>query len=358
MKVLFLVPYPTEGPSNRFRIEQYLPYLTEQGIEWMLSPFVSSAFYKILYRQGYTGAKFMHFGMSCLRRLKDIIHLQKYDLIVVHREAFPIGPPWIERIIHRLNIPMVFDFDDSIFLPMTSGLNSRFDRFKRPGKISTIIKLSQEIIAGNEFLADFARQFNHRVTVIPSVIDTTVYRHKYPPIVGRKIVIGWIGSHSTRAFVETLKPVFQAIARRYEHVQFELVGTEIPIDGVERLTVRPWHLTQERSDVHGFDIGIMPMPDNLWTQGKCGFKAILYQACGRPVVCSPVGVNEKVVLDGVTGFLADGHEEWFKKLSLLIEQIELRQDMGKKGYIHIDKRYSVAAYRKRFVNVLRRAANA
>jgi len=357
MKILFLVPYPTEGPSNRFRIEQYLPYLTEQGMEWTLSPFVSSAFYWILYQRGHTITKLMHFGMSCLRRLKDIIRLRKYDLVVVHREAFPIGPPWIERIIHRLNIPMVFDFDDSIFLPMTSGLNSRFDRFKRPGKIATIIKLSQEIIAGNEFLADFARQFNHRVTVIPSVIDTDIYRPLNHPHNKKEIVVGWIGSHSTRGYVDFLEPVFKALISRYKNVRFELVGTGYPIAGIDRMTARVWQLDKELADVQGFDIGIMPMPDNIWSQGKCGFKAILYQACGIPVVCSPVGVNREIVLDEITGHLASTQDEWILKLSLLIEDAS-RQMMGKNGRQHITDYYSVTAHRERFVEVLQRAANA
>ncbi|MFQ5893600.1 MAG: glycosyltransferase family 4 protein, partial [Nitrospinota bacterium] len=349
MNVLFLVPYPTEGASNRVRIEQYLPHLDAQGIEWTLRPFVASAFYRILYQRHRAGAKLAHFGLSCLGRLRDMLRLRNYDLVVVHREAFPIGPPWVEGAVRWLDIPMVFDFDDSIFLSTTSEPNTYVERFKRPGKVATIIGWSQEVIAGNTFLAHFAMQFNPRVTVIPSVIDTEAYRPLDRPPERDEVVIGWIGSHSTRTFVAVLKPVFQALAERYRHVRFEFVGTEHPITEVEHLTARAWQLERELTDVQGFDIGVMPMPDDLWSQGKCGFKAILYQACGLPVVCSPVGVNREIVLDGVSGFLADSKEEWAEKLSSLIEDADLRRSLGEKGRQRVESQYSVAVHRERFV---------
>ncbi|MDV2502413.1 MAG: glycosyltransferase family 4 protein [bacterium] len=259
-------------------------------------------------------------------------------------------------VAHWLDLPVVFDFDDAIFLSNTSEPNTYIERFKRPGKVATIIGWSQEVIAGNAFLAHFARQFNPNVTVIPSAIDTDYYQPLEEPPRRKEIVIGWIGSHSTRKFVATLKPAFQVLATRYPDVRFELVGTEHPITEVPRLTARLWRLDRELADVRGFDIGVMPMPDDLWTQGKCGFKAILYQALGLPLICSPVGVNRDIVHDGVNGFLADSTEEWVEKLSRLVEDADLRRTLGDKGRQSVEARYSVRAHQDNFLAVLERAA--
>lgn len=358
MKVLFLVPYCTEGASNRIRVEQYIPYLAEHGVSSVLSPFVHSSFYRILYRQGYYGAKAGHFCISSLRRFADCVRASRFDLVVVHREAYPLGPPWLEAFINRLGVPIVYDFDDAIFLPHVSETHTYLERFKRSNKVASIIRWSEEVIAGNEFLAHFARRFNEKTTVIPTVVDTDLYRPSDAGPTRSEVVIGWIGSLTTRKFLTALTPAFRALAERYPQVRFELVGTDSLLDGVARMVVRPWKLERELDDLHGFDIGVMPLPDDLWAQGKCGFKAILYQACGLPVVCSPVGVNREIVHDGVNGLLADGLDEWVEKLSGLIEDEELRRSLGEKGRQSVEVRYSVKAHRDNFLAVLERAASA
>ena len=120
--------------------------------------------------------------------------------------------------------------------------------------------------------------------------------------------------------------------------------------------MRRWTLERELEDLHGFDIGIMPMPDTEWTRGKCGFKALLYMACGVPPVCSPVGMTTDIVQDGQNGLLATTTEEWIEKLSLLVENPELRRRMGEAGRATVEDRYSLTTHAPRFLETLQRTA--
>jgi len=356
MNVLFFVPYTTEGGSNRFRVEQYLPHLNRHGIESMIRPFLcSSAFYDILYRPGRTPRKGWYFLVSSLNRLLDLVRSRRFDRIVVHREAFPLGPPVLEWFLSRLRIPIIYDFDDAIWQRNTSGANRPLQFLKCPGKVATIIRLSRQVIAGNGYLRDYALQHNPRVTVIPTPVDTDRF-HPASRAGGEGVTLGWIGSHSSAPYLRMLDPVLPYLAKQYDF-RLKVVGGEY-YNAHPSVSNHEWRLDREVEDLQSFDIGLMPMPDNEWTHGKCAFKALQYMAVGIPVICSPVGMNSEVVQDGVNGFLADSEAEWFEKLSLLIEDRGLREAMGRRGRAAVEERYSVKANFPKFLRVLEDAVKA
>ena len=70
MRILFLVPYPKDGASNRYRVEQYLPYLTRAGIEYSLRPFWSRSAYRSLYKNGHYFRK-LFFFLFCFKERRD-----------------------------------------------------------------------------------------------------------------------------------------------------------------------------------------------------------------------------------------------------------------------------------------------
>ena len=176
MKVLFIVPYPKEGASNRVRIETYIPILKKQGIKCLIRPFISSAFYRILYEKGYYIPKIIHFILSTLNRMLDVVRALFYDMIFIHREAYPLGVAFFEKIFCAMGKPIIFDFDDAIYLPATSEQNPEIERFKNPEKIKDIISISKAVIVGNEYLADYAKQFNENVKIIPTSVETDYFR--------------------------------------------------------------------------------------------------------------------------------------------------------------------------------------
>lgn len=356
MKVLFLVPYTTEGPSNRFRVEQYLPLLSKHGAGWALRPFLcSSRFYDVLYRPGRTARKSWYFLVSSLRRILDLVRSRRFDIVFIHREAFPFGPALLEWLLSRLEAPIVYDFDDAIWQPNCSEGNRAFAVLKHPTKVGTIIRLSRRVIAGNGYLRDYALQHNSQVSVIPTPVDTD---RLYPvPRVDRKrVTLGWIGSHSSAPYLRMLDPVLPRLASRYD-LRLKVVGGDYHCV-LAQVSTHEWRLNREVADLQSFDIGLMPMPDNAWTRGKCAFKALQYMAVGIPVVCSPVGMNTEVVQDGDNGFHAESEEEWTEKLALLIENPGLREAMGQRGRAVVEERYSVKSNFPKLMQVLEGALEA
>jgi glycosyltransferase involved in cell wall biosynthesis len=355
MKVLFIVPYPTEGPSSRYRVEQYLPHLRAAGIEATVRSFIRPAsFYQLLYRRGHIWRKALFFLFSAASRLLDVVRASRYDLVFIHREAFPFGPPLVEWLLARLGCPLVYDFDDAIYLPNSSQANRWLGFLKTPGKTARIISYSRRVIAGNDYLRDYARQYNPQVTIIPTPVDTDLYTVRpYPGAGGSEVTIGWMGSTTTSHYLRLLDDVFRRLAGRY-NLTVKVVGGDYRLEGVNILN-RPWSLAGEVADLQSFDIGVMPLPDNEWTRGKCGFKLLQYMGVGVPVVCSPVGVNGEIVQDGVNGYLAATEEEWLTKLSDLIEDASRRQELGRQGRATVEARYSVKVNAPRLLEVLHAA---
>lgn len=342
MRVIFLVPYPGEGPSNRYRIGQYLPYLEQAGIRYRVCSFWSKAAFRVLYKDGYYLRKIYFFIIGTLFRLINIFQSLRYDIVFIHREAYPLGGAFFEIMLKLFKKPVIFDFDDSIFLPSTSKSNSFMDRFKNPHKVVQVIKLSRHVIAGNNYLAEFAAHYNSAVSVIPTAIDTERYKNFTFRAPKPNLIIGWMGSVTTIDFIDGIRNVILKLSKKYPQLEFRIIGGDYSIRGLSNITSKPWLLETELSELGNFDIGIMPMPDNIWTRGKCGFKAILYMTMGIPCVCSPVGANKEIVSDGVNGFLADTESGWTDKLSLLIENPQLRQKLGSAGRRTVEERYSIA----------------
>ncbi len=356
MRILFWVPYPTEGASNRYRVEQYFTFLKKEGIEYTIHAFWAKPAFEVLYKEEYFLKKIYFFVFGTLCRFLDILQIYKYDIVFIHRESYPIFGAFFESILAMLKKPVIFDFDDSIFLTSTSQSNNFIEKFKTPQKVIDIIKSSEHIIAGNAYLANFALKYNPFVSVIPTCIDMEKYHQdlKKPK---ETVTIGWVGSITTIDFLKPIKNIFIQLSRKYKNINFKIVGGELSFPELSNIISKPWALSEEADDLKSFDIGIMPMPDNEWTKGKCGFKAILYMSAGIPCVCSMVGVNTEIIKDGINGFLANNEEEWIDKLSLLIENPGLRQQIGLSGRKTVEERYSLKVNTPKFLEIINEVYN-
>ncbi len=352
MKILFWVPYPKEGASNRYRVEQYLPYLEKEGIKYAIHSFWDSTSYRILYKKGHFAGKILSFLKGTVSRITDILLSGKYDIVFIHREALPIGGAIFESILFWLKKPVIFDFDDAIFLPSSSRYNNFIEKFKNPNKVADIIKRSSYVIAGNIYLSEFANCYNKNVSVIPTPIDTERYTAPESHSDKNVITVGWIGSITTVDFLYQVRDVFYVLTEKFPDVRIKIVGGDFGASGIPNVISKPWSLEEEDQDLRSFDIGIMPMPDNSWTKGKCAFKAILYMSRGIPCVSSPVGVNKEIITDGVNGFLADSSGEWIDKISRLVTDAALRRSIGLAGRKTIEERYSVKVNAPKFIEII------
>lgn len=360
IRILFVVPHPIEGPSSRFRIYQFLPYLQANGVEVNVRPFVSSSQVHTLYRSGGTARKVGLTAVAMLSRLADVLRATRYDIVYILREAFPFGPPVIERALAASGARLVFDFDDAIWMPSQVYANP-LDHLRDWSKPAKLIARADRVVVGCRYLADFARQHAthpEAVSIIPTVVDGSVYRPDPSKRTAGKITIGWVGTpRGSRTFLEALMPVMRDFSRLYPQVQWRFVGAE-PFD-VEGLPVefKTWKLSEEVSDIQSFDIGLMPLTDDVYTRGKCGFKLIQYMNCGIPVVCSSVGANLDIVEHAASGYFATGSEEWASALSHLIDDAELRQTMGARGRALSEQQYSLDTQAPRLLEVLRTVVN-
>lgn len=357
MDLRAFVPYPIEGASARFRVFQYVPYLSGQGVRTTVYAFWGSKAFRLLYRPGHLAEKGIELLKGTGNRIGHLMAAKRGDVLFIHRECYPIGPAILEELLRVHNLPIIYDFDDAIYLPENGQKSWLISKLKMPGKVSTIIKLSSCIIAGNETLREYALQYNPNVGVIPTSIDTKLYTPRPDgPRYNEKVVIGWMGSPTTVRFLSSLNEVISAIGKMFKNIEFHFVGGFDETLRGPITTFNNWRLGTEVQDLQSFDIGIMPLWDDAWARGKCAFKAIQYMAVGIPAVVSPVGVAKEVVVDGVTGFHARSTTEWIEKLAELIREEKARKSMGERARERVLREYSVDVNAPKFLATLRQVA--
>jgi glycosyltransferase involved in cell wall biosynthesis len=352
-RVLALVPYPTgRVPGQRYRIEQWAPALRQHGVVVAFAPFLGEQAMDVLYERGHLAAKVSSTLRGYAERLTHVFRRHRPDVVFVYREAAPLAPTWFERLA-TWRAPLVFDFDDAIYLPASSAANSWTRHLRQGRKVEALCRMSRHVMVGNAVLADFARRHNTHVSIVPSTIDTTLYQPRARARNARPIV-GWTGSTTTLPHLLGIAP---ALRRLRESVDFELrvIGGAPAIDGVDVCPV-PWRRDREVDDLVPLDVGLMPLPDDEWSRGKCGMKALQYMALAIPPVVSPVGANRDIVQDGVNGFHARTPDEWVDRLAELLRDETARARLGAAARATVEQRYSAVVQVPRVAELFREVA--
>ena len=342
------------SPSQRFRLEQWAPRLArDHGIDLDFEPFESPGLSRILYQPGRIPQKAVRVGFDFLRRSAALLRARHYDGVVIHREAALIGPAIYERLLAWSGKPIIFDYDDSIWSPAQEQVNGIFSRLHFFGKTSSICRLASAVTPGNQFLADYARKRNRNVHVIPTSIELDDYPLQPEPEESFPFVICWTGSTSTLAHFEFARPALEKLARELPIAVKVICNKppERPIAGAEMRFV-PWTQEGEAREIGASHVGIMPLPDDEATRGKCGLKALQYMATGRPAVVSPVGMNVDLVRPGENGFLASTTDEYVEALKRLAESPELRSRLGANARRTVEQGYSAEAVSAMFARVV------
>ncbi|WP_422361728.1 glycosyltransferase family 4 protein [Reichenbachiella sp.] len=350
-RILFLTPYPqgTAG-SQRFRFEQYFSILLEEEFEFKYQTFIDDSTWSILYSKGHYLQKVLGIFRGYLRRFWMLFGVQKYDFVFIHREATPLGYPVIEWLLVKvLKKKVIYDFDDAIWMPNTTAENRLATWLKFPQKVKHIIKWSDKVSVGNQFLADYALQFNPSVCINPTTIDTTG-RHIPKHNKANRPIIGWTGTHSTLKYLELLRPVLEELSKVCDF-QFIVIADKTPKTPFPNQRFVPWSSSTEIEDLNQIDIGVMPLENDKWAEGKCGFKALQFMALEKPVLVSPVGVNQQIVESEVNGLHCHTSEDWLNGLKLMIENRDQGLKMGKAGRSKVEQFYSVVSNRQNFLSL-------
>jgi glycosyltransferase involved in cell wall biosynthesis len=362
MNVLALASYPVEAAATRFRLQQFVGPLAQRDIALTIHPFLDSKLFQHLYVQKSFARTAVGLLKSSLFRLGDLASARKADLILIQREAMMFGPPVIEWLAARvLKRPMVLDLDDATYVSYTSPTYGGLGKaLKWSSKTDDLIRWAAIVTCGNRSIAEYVSGKGGQARIIPTVVDTDVFRPGQPRETDGPVTIGWIGTHSTFAYLEPIFPALSDLAAKHDF-RLKVVGAgrdEISIPGVRVENAR-WNMEREVKDFQSLDVGLYPLDPSLyggWAAGKSGFKAIQYMGVGIPYVVTPVGAAAEIGEVGVTHLFASNQHEWYGALQALIVDAQKRREMGAAGRRHVVEHYGLPAQADKLSEALREAA--
>ena len=331
MKIAFLATR-ADKPSTRFRITQYFEFFKASKISPFLLTFPASLWSRFLFYRS----------------------LKSYDIVVVSRKLLT----GLETLLlKKYSRCLFFDFDDAIIYKDSNQREiqrseSAWRRFKN------ITSASHVVLAGNEYLRQMALPFNPRTLILPTPVDTDRYQAKTVGTTNSTpLTIGWMGSASTLFYLKQIVPALETLYKKYPFLQLKIVANDFFTPASIPVIKKPWAFEEEVTDLQSFDIGVMPLTDDVWARGKCGLKLLQYMACGISAVCSPVGVNAQIIENGVDGFHAASLEEWIARLDQLIQSPSLRKEFGIKARKKAEEEYSVKVNGKKLMGLFQEALN-
>jgi glycosyltransferase involved in cell wall biosynthesis len=359
MKVLGLCSYPVEAAATRYRLVQFVAPLAEKGIELKVRPFLNSAQFKHFYNSGGRFSKIVSLASPLIRRTYQNLEIKKYDMVLVQREAMFFGPAIFERLYQIIGrCPLILDLDDATYISYVSPTYGKLGSFfKFFGKTDKLIKRADAVFCGNRFIAEYVEKKGTKAEIVPTVVDTGDFfpvdkRNDVP-------VVGWIGTHSTFPFLESIFPVLEDLARKYRF-KLKIVGAgreTVQIKGVETENL-DWNLEREIEDFQSLDIGLYPIrtsksANEEWIKGKSGFKAIQYMSVGIPYVVTPIGICAEMGIEGATHFAASNERQWHDALETLLASPDRRGKMGEAGRKYALENYTVEQQTEKIAKTFR-----
>lgn len=354
-RILFIPAGNKIAPATRYRVYEILPFLEKEGFDYKVySIFSDQMTWRMIHSSTFgTLQKIIYYIQiiteKFIRAWGAIFLAGRFDLVFLQRTTFPLG---LEKLLRARNKNIIFDIDDSIYLPdkEEKGLIGRIKRYTKKKEVVSILRVTRCVIAENDYIKNFVERYCRDVYLITGPIDTVKNFPKKDKSNLEEITIGWIGTPSTTPYLKMLDGVFKELGRKYK-IKVRLIGaTPYSIDGVKVERVN-WSEETEVSELHKFDIGVMSMPDNEWTRGKVGCKMLQYMANAIPAVISYTPTTARIIEDGINGFLAGSEEEWIRKLSLLIENPDLMEKMGREGRKTVEEKFAVSVSIPRYLEI-------
>ena len=285
-----------------------------------------------------------------VRRLRQVSSVKQYDLLWVEKEVLP----WVPAFAERLGRSYVVDYDDAVFHAYDHH-SSALVRAVLGRKIQQVMARASRVVVGNHYLGDYAKRAGaQRIEYVPTVIDLDRYgaTEEAPH---DAFTIGWIGTPWTARYLPAIQPALEQVCRN-GRARVVLIGSGPTTLGAVPVEILPWSEENEVRDMRRCDIGIMPLPDEPYERGKCGYKLLQYMACGRPVIASPVGANKEIVESGVSGYLAGTNEEWANAIESLRNDRAALTAVGKAARAKVESQYSLERHAPRLLEILRQAS--
>jgi L-malate glycosyltransferase len=352
-KICIICPHP-EGvaPGQRLKYEQYFDHWRSNGWQVDVIPFQSYRFWDIAPKKGKIIEKIFWTIIGYFHRLLFLFRLRNYDIAYIFLWVSPFGPPFFEWLYCKIAKKVIFDIDDLVFLGHASAANSWVSKLKGKNKPIYLMKKADHVITCTPYLDNFVKKYNSNTTDISSTIKTDRYAIINQYQNDHKIILGWSGSHSTSKYLYLIQDVLKELNRTHPFKLLVMGTDDFQIEGLEIECVK-WSEEIEISTIQRFDIGLYPLPDELWVHGKSGLKALQYMACGVPTVAMKVGeAIERVITNEVDGFTVYSDSEWILALKKLMDDPDLRKSMGENARKKVEENYSISANQKTYLGIL------
>ncbi len=350
-RVLALTRYTASGASSRYRVFQFLPRLTAQGVSVTPRALLDDSYVRSLHSGG--GVNIAAVLAAYVTRLSDLLGSGRYDLLWIEGELFPWFPPLFERLLALSGVPYVVEYDDAWFHRYDHHAK-RSVRMVLGGKIGKVMRHAARVIAGNAYIAEHARAAGaSAITILPTAVDVQRYDATMHPA-GAEVILGWIGSPKTSRYLEGIRAPLARLQAE-TGCRIHLIGADPQMLSGLDIAYLPWSEETETRDLAAIDIGLSPLPDTDWERGKCGLKAIQYMASGKPVIASPVGMHSALI-GADNGFLADGDEAWYAALRRLHDDADLRQRLGRANRAKVEAEYDVGVISQHLADILHQTA--
>jgi len=338
-KILIITEGHWDHASSRTRVLEYIPLLRKEGYQIHWIPRIPQRSKNIIQRISFAIRKRYQYFLQTI-----FIACRSWDVVICQRQCLS---SWKLQLLRKKHIPIIYDFDDAIYL------KNRGKRYN-PQKWKLMVKTANRVIVSNTKLQQKVHELGRKAEIIPTQVNVNRFQIKSNYLHPPPFRIGWTGSPTTAPYLLSLQPILSELAQKYS-IEFICIGIPIPFRStLFKVISIPWSYETEPHYLSSLDVGVMPLPDDEWTQAKAGYKLLLYMAAGLPVVASPVGVNSNIVVKNETGFLAKDDSEWLKFLKLLLENPNLRQQMGKAGRQRVLELYDINVTFNMWKNILKK----
>jgi len=354
-KVLFICPYPLKvAAGQRLKFEPHFKALENENYEITVHSFMNAKLWNIASKRGHTTQKIIWTMIGLVRRVSLIFSIRKYDCVYIFMNVFPFGTPLLESIYIKQSKKVIFDIEDNLLSEEIGSINWLASILKSKNKARYLIKNVDHIIASSPDLVDKCNVIsgkNNAIFIPPTLEEKRFIPKKPSENPDRKIVIGWTGTFSSKAFLDSLIPHLEKLYKKKPFKLTVIGNFEMRNQNLD-LNVLQWNAEDEIEQLHNFDIGLYPLPENDWVSGKSGLKALQYMAIGIPAVCTAVGNVLNFIEHDKDGILIYNVEDWVENLGSLIENTEKRERIGSNARDKFVRNYSQNAIFKKYLSVI------
>ena len=310
-------------PSARARVRQYIDPLGKLGIAVHEYPLPWG---NILPSQ--RGLRPLWMAATAAARTAALTCSWKADVTWLSRQFLPAFAP-LQALAKR---PMILDVDDAVWLN-TGGHRAQ-----------ALAEASDLVVCGNSFLADQFSRWNANVTIIPTAVNTSWYRPRRSRQSVPALVLGWTGTSGNFPFLYSIEGALLRVFQHCSRAKLLIVADKQPRFKhlpESRIEFEFWTPRTELAAFAHMSIGLMPLADTAWCNGKCSYKMLCYMAAGLPVVVTAAGMNREVLAMGEVGLSAGCEQQWVDALTTLLSDADLCQRMGAAGRVVVEERFSL-----------------